>query len=248
MPYPSQLLPEPLTLRQSTADLYLHKRCSNTVLSQSLWGPWVLVCTRFVWAFLASLVEMRFDSKCKFILLPSCWGFSFVLGCGVSLHSCSSTYHLTGFLWPWTWSISSLPLIADPGERSSDPTRDWPRLVCECPGVSSRAVGRWWPAAGLGALSVAAHPWDFDEVAIIFFTFTKIAGRELISSHQQKMGLKIYWAWPRPSEQDPVSPSVSLSHQEASLSLLSFSIRGQTDWKPQSQETNQSHHMDHSLV
>ena len=33
---------------QSTADLYLHRRCSNTVLSQSLWGPWVLVCTRFV--------------------------------------------------------------------------------------------------------------------------------------------------------------------------------------------------------
>ena len=25
-------------------------------------------------------------------------------------------------------------------------------------------------------------------------------------SHQQKIGLKIYWAWPRPSEQDPVSP------------------------------------------
>ena len=29
-------------------DPYLHRRCSNTVLSQSLWGPWVLVCTRFV--------------------------------------------------------------------------------------------------------------------------------------------------------------------------------------------------------
>ena len=54
-------------------------------------------------------------------------------------------------------------------------------------------------------------------------------------------------AWPCPSEQHPVSPSVSLSHQEASISLLSFSIRGQTDWKPQSQETNQSDHMDHSL-
>ena len=27
---------------------YLHKRCSNTVLSQSLWDPWVLVCTSFV--------------------------------------------------------------------------------------------------------------------------------------------------------------------------------------------------------
>ena len=33
--------------------------------------------------------------------------------------------------------------------------------------------------------------------------------------HQQKIGLKIYWAWPCPSEQDPISPSVSLSHQEA---------------------------------
>ena len=67
-------------------------------------------------------------------------------------------------------------------------------------------------------------------------------------AHQQKLGLKIYWAWPRPSEQDPVSLSVSLSHQEASISLLSFSIRGQTEWKPQSQKTNQSDHRDHSLV
>ena len=46
--------------------------------------------------------------------------------------------------------------------------------------------------------------------------------------HHQKTGLKIYWAWLR--------PSVSLSHQEASISLLSFFIRGQTDWKPQSQK------------
>ena len=47
---------------------------------------------------------------------------------------------------------------------------------------------------------------------------------------------------------DPVPPSVSLSNQGASISLLSFSIRGQTDWKPQSQKTNQSDHMDHNLV
>ena len=47
---------------------------------------------------------------------------------------------------------------------------------------------------------------------------------------------------------DTVLDSVSLSHQEASISLLSFSIRGQIDWKPQSQETNQSDHMDHNLV
>ena len=47
MQYPSLLHPEPLTLQQSTADLYFHKRHSNTVLAQSLWSLWVLVYTRF---------------------------------------------------------------------------------------------------------------------------------------------------------------------------------------------------------
>ena len=47
---------------------------------------------------------------------------------------------------------------------------------------------------------------------------------------------------------DPVSPSVSLSDQEVSISLLSLFIRGQTEWKPQSQKTNQTDYMDHSLV
>ena len=40
---PSLLHPEPLPLWQSTADPYLHRRRSNAVLSQSLWGPWALV-------------------------------------------------------------------------------------------------------------------------------------------------------------------------------------------------------------
>ena len=64
------------------------------------------------------------------------------------------------------------------------------------------------------------------------------------------LGLLYPWTWgiPSKSEQDPVSPSVSLSYQEASISLLSFSIRGQAEWKPQSQKTNQSDCMDHSLV
>ena len=61
----------------------------------------------------------------------------------------------------------------DPGERSSDLTRDWPRLAYECPGVSSRGIDQWWPAAGLGALSVAIHAWDLlKEVTIIFITST----------------------------------------------------------------------------
>ena len=34
-------------------------------------------------------------------------------------------------------------------------------------------MGRWWPAAGLGALSVAVHAWDLlKEVTVIFITST----------------------------------------------------------------------------
>ena len=81
----------------------------------------------------------------------------------------------------------------------------------------------------------------------ILITFFKVES-EHSPSHQQKIELKICWAWPHPSEQNLVSPSVSLSHQEASINLLSLSIRGQTEWKPQSQKTNHTDHMDHSLV
>ena len=71
-------------------------------------------------------------------------------------------------------------------------------------------------------------------------------GKEHSLAHRQKVELEIYWAWPCPSEQDPVSPTVSLSHQEASINLLSFS-RSQTEWNPQSQKTNQTDHMDHIM-
>ena len=47
--------------------------------------------------------------------------------------------------------------------------------------------------------------------------------------HQQKIGLKIYWTWP--SHHTKTSfPSVSLSHQETSISLLSLSIIRKTEW------------------
>ena len=81
--------PEPLSLWQTTANLSLHRRRSNTVL-------WVLVCTRFLWGLWASLAGMGFDLNTKSPLLPSCWGFSFALGCGVSPHSCSNAHCLTG--------------------------------------------------------------------------------------------------------------------------------------------------------
>ena len=49
---------------------------------------------------------------------------------------------------------------------------DWD-LPIERPGVSSRDMGQWWPAAGLGAVSIAVHAWDLlKKVTIIFITST----------------------------------------------------------------------------
>ena len=60
-------------------------------------------------------------------------------------------------------------------------------------------MGRWWPAAGLGALSAAVPAQDLlKEVTIIFITSTivwpqvKQQGKEHSPTHHQKIGLKIY--------------------------------------------------------
>ena len=45
---PRSAAPRLLPLGQATADPYLHRRYSNTVLAQPLWGLRVLVHTRFV--------------------------------------------------------------------------------------------------------------------------------------------------------------------------------------------------------
>ena len=44
---PRSTAPRAPPLQPSTADPSLHRRHSNTVLAQSLWGLWVLVCTTF---------------------------------------------------------------------------------------------------------------------------------------------------------------------------------------------------------
>ena len=54
-------------------------------------------------------------------------------------------------------------------------------------------------------------------------------GREYSPAHQQKIGLKIYWAWPQPSEQDPISPSVSAIRKLLWASYLSPSEGRQTE-------------------
>ena len=90
-------------------------------------------------------------------------------------------------------------------------------------------------------------------VTIIFITYTivwpQVNSREGTRLHPSiENWIDDLLSMPLPMEQDPVSPSVSVSHQEVSISLLSFSIRGQTDWKLQSQKTNQSNHLDHIFV
>ena len=98
-------------------------------------------------------------------------------------------------------------------------------------------MGRWLPAAGLGALSVPVHAWDLLK-ALIFINgtivWTQVNNREGTQLHPSTEN----WIKDLLSMAPPmrtrlflfsVSPSVSLSHQEASISLLSFSIRRQTD-------------------
>ena len=86
MPAPGLLHPEPLPPQQSTAHPYLLRRHPNTVLSPSLWGLWVLVHTSTfepsenlwrLWGLILNAISP---------LLPSYWGFSFALGCGVSFY------------------------------------------------------------------------------------------------------------------------------------------------------------------
>ena len=50
-------------------------------------------------------------------------------------------------LWGWGWGGAQTEPCAqeDPGERSSDPTKDWPRFAREGPGVS----GEVWVGGGL---------------------------------------------------------------------------------------------------
>ena len=139
--------------------------------------------------------------------------------------------------------------LCAPGPRRKE-QRPHRRLTQTCPGVS-RSL---WPrrvsvvacCSVEGAECSGAWKWPFEGGHhYLHYLHHRLASGQISAGEhspalQHKIGLKIYWAWPCPSEQDPVSPSVSLSHQEASISHLSFSIRGQTGWKPQSQKTKHS--------
>ena len=85
MPHPGLLHPEPLPLQQATADLHLHRRCSNTQRQVWLSLCGVSCCAQVlfepskhlwrVWGLILNVI---------WPLLPSFWGFSFAIRCGVS--------------------------------------------------------------------------------------------------------------------------------------------------------------------
>ena len=124
MPYPH---PEPLSPRRpwptrtSTGDAQTQLCLSlcgipGSWCAQNLFEP-----SKHLWREWGLILNVNLP------LLPSCWGFSFALGCGVFPHSRFSAYCLTGvFLtldvgylhkaspvkrsrcpWPCTWGISS---------------------------------------------------------------------------------------------------------------------------------------------
>ena len=135
-------------------------------------------------------------------------------------------------------------VLQDPGERSSDPTGDWTRPTTTVGGSpmevgvssgSSWGQGHWRQQSWKMPLV-----WVLLEVTINPTTeptdsragspqAKQLTGREHNPTHQWIMGLKFFWAWPYPPEQDPVFPTTSPSHQEGYTSHLASSTRGQTE-------------------
>ena len=126
-----------------------------------------------------------------------------------------------------SWRTQTEPCVhQDPEERSSGPHK---RLTQTCLRVSRSLRWRYGLEAAccrVGGGECGSHYIHYLHHSLVSGQTT---GRIHSPAHQQKIGLKIYRAWPHPSEQDPVSPSVTLSHQEASISPLSLPLRGQIE-------------------
>ena len=135
-------------------------------------------------------------------------------------------FHRTGETDSWRAQIK-LCVHLDPGERSSGLTRDWARLACEWPGVPSKGMGWQWPTMGSGALNTTVLVQVLlKKVAITTITLGQTTGSEHSPTHQEKIGLKFYWAGLYLSEQHPDSPIASLSHQEAATASYPYPSEG----------------------
>ena len=123
--------------------------------------------------------------------------------------------HSTGETDSWRAQTKS---CATPGPRRKE---QWPqkRLTQTCLWVSRLLAEAW---IGSVLLQGQGH-WVHQDMQGTFRRRATLSslpppvwprshtGREHSPAHQQKIGLKIYWAWPCPSEQDPLSPTVNFS-------------------------------------
>ena len=141
-----------------------------------------------------------------------------------------------------------------PKERSSDLHKKLSQICLWVSPMEARLSTVPFRDKSSGCSSPGRHSmlawvfWRRSPLPYHSLTLGQTTGREHSPTHQQKIGLKICCTWPCLPEQDPVLPTASLSHQEASTNFLYSSIRGETEWKTQPQDTNQIDHVDHSLV
>ena len=148
-----------------------------------------------------------------------------------------------------SWRAQQNLVHQDPGERNSDPTGDCPRLACGCPGVSGRGVGLWWPAARLGAWTLAVHALDLLRVVtVIFITSTMVWPQVNSREGTQLHPSTEYWIKDLLSMAPPIRrrPSIPLSQSIPSGSFHKPLIL--LHQRAERMKANQSDYLDHSLV
>ena len=150
----------------------------------------------------------------------------------------------------WRHSEGSNKTLCALGPRRKEqwPHKRLPTLACEC--VLESPPKAWVGGAEIG--HVYMGPFEGGLHYLYYFHHSLLSGQAKgkghSTDHQEKNGLKIYKALSCTLEQDPISPTDNLSHQETFISHLFLSIRGQTEWKPQSQKTNQTRYLGHNFV
>ena len=110
-------------------------------------------------------------------------------------------------------------------------------------------MGWQWPATELGALSAAVCPWKLlKEIAIIFITCTIVWSQVKQQERDTAWPSTENWSKDLLSTAPPIRTRPSFPHSQSlpsesfcKLLILSFK-------KPQSEKTNQTDLMDHSLV
>ena len=135
-----------------------------------------------------------------------------------------------------SWRAETKPCVhQDPEERSSQTHK---RLTQTC--LLSVQKSPAEACLGSGLLQGQRHrvqqctgPFQGGCHYLHYFRHSLISsqttGREHSPAHQQKIGLKFTEHGSTHQNQEPVSPTVSISRQEASVSLLSLHLRGQTE-------------------